>query len=181
MNDIENIGSTISSESTLNTKLSKYENYAGLLVRAIAYIIDIIILLIIIIIPFLGVTWSMNLHYSLERNTLYPFLMITLLIVSWLYFAGFESSRFMATPGKLLLGIKVSDMMGNRISFTKATLRYSIKWGIPSIMNIFLPQCLGGIYFLGNVLAMYTNEERQCGHDMIAGTVVTEKINKVSS
>ena len=44
-------------------------------------------------------------------------------ICLWLYFAGMESSSKQATLGKMALGIKVTDLQGNRISFWRATGR----------------------------------------------------------
>src|SRR6185437_14137655 len=35
----------------------------------------------------------------------------------WLYYAGFESSKFQATPGKRIVGIAVTDIQGQRLSF----------------------------------------------------------------
>src|SRR5262245_24273391 len=42
-------------------------------------------------------------------------------LVSWLYFALQESSRAQATLGKLLVGIRVTDLAGARIGFGRAT------------------------------------------------------------
>ncbi len=50
-------------------------------------------------------------------------------LVGVLYFAFFESSSLMATPGKLLLDLKTSDLEDNRLSFGRALLR-SITKGI---------------------------------------------------
>jgi uncharacterized RDD family membrane protein YckC len=46
------------------------------------------------------------------------------LLLGWLYCSLFESSIKQATPGKMALGIRVTDMDGYRISFGKATGRY---------------------------------------------------------
>lgn len=46
------------------------------------------------------------------------------IVIGWPYFAYFESSEKQATPGKMLLGIQVTDLEGQRISFSKASLRY---------------------------------------------------------
>lgn len=45
----------------------------------------------------------------------------------WLYFSLFESSRWQATPGKRLVGIKVTDVNGVRIRFSYASLRFFAK------------------------------------------------------
>jgi len=46
------------------------------------------------------------------------------MIAVWLYFALMESSGKCASLGKMALGIKVTDLNGNRISFGKATGRF---------------------------------------------------------
>ena len=52
---------------------------------------------------------------------------ITDAIIGWLYFALFESSRTQATPGKMVVGIKVTDAAGNRIPFGRASVRHICK------------------------------------------------------
>ena len=49
------------------------------------------------------------------------------LIIPWLYWAVMESSPKQATLGKMALGIIVTDLEGNRISFGRATGRYWAK------------------------------------------------------
>lgn len=81
------------------------------------------------------------------------------IFVDWIYFASFESSVRGATPGKRFMGLRVTDMQGNRISFARATLRYAGK-----ILST-LPM------MLGFVLAFFTRKT-QALHDLIAETVV---------
>ena len=82
-------------------------------------------------------------------------------IVQWLYFAIMESSSKQATLGKMAIGIKVTDLDGNRISFGRATGRYFAK--ILSAM----------IFYIGFFMAGWT-KEKQALHDMIAGTLVVK-------
>jgi uncharacterized RDD family membrane protein YckC len=51
-----------------------------------------------------------------------------------LYFGLSESSRCQATLGKRMLGLRVTNLEGNRIDFQKATNRYS-----PSIFRPYQP------------------------------------------
>ena len=81
------------------------------------------------------------------------------LVVYWLYFALMESSSLQATLGKMLMGIKVTDLNGARISFARATGRYFAK-----ILSAI-------ICFIGYILAAFT-ERKQALHDMIASTLV---------
>ena len=48
-------------------------------------------------------------------------------VIGWLYFALCESSAWQATLGKLALGIRVTDLQGQRISFPRALGRYVAK------------------------------------------------------
>lgn len=89
----------------------------------------------------------------------------TLLItfaISLLYFAVMESSKSQGTLGKMAVGIKVTDMEGNRISFSKAFLR--------SIGKIISNM----IMYIGYLMAAFT-EKKQGLHDMIASTLVLKK------
>ncbi len=82
--------------------------------------------------------------------------------IFWLYFALMESSKFQGTIGKIVLGIIVTDIDGNRISFARATGRYFGK-----ILS-------GLILFIGYIMAGFT-EKKQALHDMMAGTLVWKK------
>lgn len=46
----------------------------------------------------------------------------------WLYHARMESSRFCATPGKLLFGLIVSDRYGRRLTISRATARFVVRF-----------------------------------------------------
>lgn len=87
---------------------------------------------------------------------------IASILVAWLYYAILESSREQSTLGKEALGIVVTDLDGNRISFGRATGRYFSKW--ISILT----------FFIGYILAALT-KKRQALHDIIAGTLVIKK------
>jgi uncharacterized RDD family membrane protein YckC len=80
-------------------------------------------------------------------------------LFGWLYFATMESSSYQATLGKLILGIRVTDLQGQRTSFARATLRYFAK-----IISAL-------ILMIGFLMAAWT-ERKQALHDMIAGTLV---------
>ncbi|XWK90407.1 MAG: RDD family protein [Phormidium sp.] len=82
--------------------------------------------------------------------------------VSWLYYALSESSAKQATLGKQALGIVVTDLNGDRISFGKATARYFSKYLSAMIL------------FIGYLMAAFT-EKNQALHDIIAGTLVVKK------
>jgi uncharacterized RDD family membrane protein YckC len=81
------------------------------------------------------------------------------LFASWLYEAFMESSARQATLGKMALGMRVTDLQGNRISFAQATARHFCKYISAMILMI------------GYIIAGFT-ERKQALHDMIAGTLV---------
>ena len=84
---------------------------------------------------------------------------IVVLVGLWLYYALLESSEMQATLGKRALGIKVTDLEGNRISFGRATVRL--------LAHIVSSITLG----VGFAMAVFTSK-RQTLHDKIAGTLV---------
>ena len=149
--------------------------YAGFWLRFIAYLIDDIILGAIgfvISLPFIGTIIFSGIAISeldeCDGSKLFGvagiigavlLLIITITAVGWLYFALMESSKQQATLGKMALGLKVTDMEGKKISFTRATGRYFGK----IISNM--------IFMIGYILAGLT-EKKQALHDMIAGCLV---------
>jgi uncharacterized RDD family membrane protein YckC len=84
-------------------------------------------------------------------------------LVAWLYWAQMESSPWQATLGKKLLGLKVTDLRGRRISFPRATGRHFAK----NISALIL--------LIGFLMAGFT-EKKQTLHDMIARCLVVRKI-----
>jgi uncharacterized RDD family membrane protein YckC len=78
---------------------------------------------------------------------------------TWLYEAFMLSSTRQATLGKMIFGMKVTDLSGNRLSFAHATGRYFAKW-----LSAFT-------LLIGYIMAGFT-ERKQALHDMVAGTLV---------
>lgn len=78
---------------------------------------------------------------------------------NWIYEAAMESSSKQATLGKMIFGMKVTDLNGNRISFARATGRHFAKY------------ISGLILLIGYIMAGFS-EKKQALHDMIAGTLV---------
>ena len=78
------------------------------------------------------------------------------------YYAGMESSAYQATVGKIALGIQVTDLNGNRISFLRALGR-----NLAEILSAL-------ILLIGYIMVAFT-EKKQGLHDMIAGTLVVKK------
>jgi uncharacterized RDD family membrane protein YckC len=88
---------------------------------------------------------------------------LILVILQWLYFAGMESSEHQGTLGKMALGLIVTDINDQRISFARATGRFFAK----IITNY--------TFLIGYIMAGFT-EKKQALHDMIASTLVLRRI-----
>jgi uncharacterized RDD family membrane protein YckC len=98
--------------------LTEQPRYAGFWIRLLAYIIDAMILGAITY-PLIQVLNSMGIG---DRYT-----NVLSIAISWMYFAVFESSDWMASPGKKVLGLIVTDEQGMKISIGLATRRYFAK------------------------------------------------------
>jgi uncharacterized RDD family membrane protein YckC len=148
--------------------------YAGFWRRFVAVIIDSIILAIggfiigaifgamIMICAFLGAMGTDISTIQAIARFGYIFDYILGLVLNWLYFTLFESSSKQATLGKRSLGIIVTDLSGNRISFGRANGRY---WG--KIVSAI-------ILLIGFIMAGFT-QKKQALHDIMAGTLVVKK------
>lgn len=87
------------------------------------------------------------------------YVVATWVVLGGAYFSAFECSRWQASPGKRLVGIKVVDAVGARLTPARALARFfaaSLSW---LTMN------------LGHALAAWTPERRAL-HDYLAGTFV---------
>jgi len=151
-------------------------NYGGFWRRAVAFIIDVTIINIVLYLIGMALVFGMAVNYlSISPRTqaemdmiggVYSFFYFMInMIFNWLYFALFEGSSRQATPGKMLLGIKVTDLEGRRISYARATGRYWAK--VISFLTL-------GIGF---IMAGFT-KRKQALHDMIASTLVMKSEKK---
>ncbi len=73
--------------------------------------------------------------------------------------AACGASRWQATPGQMVLGLKVADLEGRRITFLRASGRALVKWRS------------GGLLLSGYIMVAFT-ERKQGLHDMLAGALV---------
>jgi uncharacterized RDD family membrane protein YckC len=141
--------------------------YAGFWLRFFALIMDLVILVLLGFITgaIIGIVAVLINGGSLSEDALSSlgvFANIVGIIIGWLYYALMESSRKQATLGKMALGIYVTDLNGNRISFGKATGRYFGK-----IISAL-------ILYIGFIMAGFT-EKKQALHDIMAGCLVLKK------
>ncbi|HEX7326111.1 MAG TPA: RDD family protein [Rhodanobacteraceae bacterium] len=144
--------------------------HAGFWRRVAAWVVDALILavvhwgLLLLFAPWLLVPWALlgagrfGLLPHLFEWGLQPFG----IVVWWLYFALFESSSLQATPGKLVIGLQVTDAYGRRVGFGRASGRYFGMYVSTLILCI------------GYLLAGWT-ARRQALHDVMAGCCVVRK------
>lgn len=145
--------------------------YAGFWRRAVAFIIDSIILgfltLPILLKPILSnvgpdLTPKSYIDFMTgsSRQAIALQLLMNLILV--LYCAAFESSAWQATPGKRVLRIYVTDLSGDRLSFSRAAGR-----NVGKILEQFT-------LFIGFVMAGFT-AKKQALHDIVAGCLVLRR------
>jgi uncharacterized RDD family membrane protein YckC len=129
--------------------------YAGFWRRFAAYIIDSILISVVfwLAVLILGAIAD-------DGGVIVAYILGT--IGAFVYYAGMESSSNQATVGKIALGIQVTDLQGNRVSFGKALGR-----NLAKILSAL-------ILYIGFIMAAFT-EKKQGLHDMIAGTLVVKK------
>jgi uncharacterized RDD family membrane protein YckC len=153
---------------------SASKDYAGFWLRLVAHLIDGLILGIINI-PVTIVVWiiaagiaeSSKHNGSDQTATFFAYLVLNIIafFISFailiVYHAAFECTK-QASPGKMALGLMVTDMSGNRLTFLHALGRNAGKF----VSSITL--CVGFI------LCGFT-QQKQCLHDMMAGTLVVRK------
>lgn len=159
--------------------------YAGFWLRVVAAIIDALIMGFAIGIPFAFVVAAsgisgagLNIHPGDPIGAVFAAfgfgLIIALFSVAvvggWLYFALMESSSWQGTLGKKALGLYVTDIQGNRVTFGRASGRYfggRFLWHVPAF---------GLLYGFIDCILAGLSARKQAIHDMIANCLVMRKI-----
>ncbi|HOZ61867.1 MAG TPA: RDD family protein [Smithellaceae bacterium] len=141
----------------INTVSENKIEYAGFWIRLGAALVDLFIigiLEIVISLPFLASSNDPKFVEAITRTLG--------LITAWLYYSIMESSSSQATFGKQMMDIIVTDELGNRIGFGKATGRFFGKF--LSIIIVYIGFIMIGI-----------TQKKQGLHDQMAGTLVVKK------
>jgi uncharacterized RDD family membrane protein YckC len=152
--------------------------YAGFWLRFLALLIDNAVMgigFVLVLIPLIFLTGLRGLIDEIRPNEdmsdvgIFMFIVLIFLaatvslVFTWLYHALMESSEWQATVGKKVLGLVVTDMAGQRVSFGRSTGRHFAK-----IITNMVPA------FIGYIMAGFT-EKKQALHDMIAGCLVLRR------
>jgi len=140
--------------------------YGGFWMRVLAYIVDGIVLNIAF--GIIGAVVGISLIPAdpakidpIEFMANMGSFQLVAVVVTWLYFALMESSPRGATVGKMVVGLRVVDEQGNRLSFLRATGRFFAKF-ISAV-----------ILMIGFLMVAFDDRKRGL-HDIIAGTLVVK-------
>ncbi len=101
-------------------------------------------------------------EWELLRQNIHRLFWLDAIGFGWLYGAGLESSTAQATVGKRWMGIKVTDVHGERLGFLRATGRCAAKY-------LSALPC-----FLGFMAALF-NSRGLALHDWLSGTRVVRR------
>ena len=130
--------------------------YAGFWQRFVAVLIDSSV------ISFAGAIIIAIIFFVSHSGASQSFIPLVVGCIGLLYQALLESSSWQGTIGKKLIGLVVTDINGNRISFLRALGRNLAKF----VSYIIL--------LIGFIMAAFT-KKKQALHDMMAGTLVVKK------
>jgi uncharacterized RDD family membrane protein YckC len=149
---------------------------ASFFARFIAFVIDCLVLFLPVLFLFGLGAMTIAIQGALEhtdRETMHQewellwrnfreLLLLVILGGAWLYAACLECSGWQATIGKRWVGMKVTDVEGQRMSFFRATGRHVAKVlsGLPC--------------FFGFIMALFSSRGLAL-HDRLAGTRVVKK------
>lgn len=154
-------------------------HYAGFWLRFVAFIIDQLIIGIPlgIAIGIIAIGFGLSRPFGRFHTVDTPdallaslglefifMIVIVSLVGGWFYYAICESSRWQATLGKMALGLYVTDLAGNRITFGQASGRFFGK-----LVSKYLT------IYIGFLMAGFT-AKKQALHDILAGCLVLRKI-----
>jgi uncharacterized RDD family membrane protein YckC len=154
---------------------------AGFWVRCAAGIIDLVILAVplAVFVSFLSVGMGISNAFVDLRPGIEPaeilvkfgprFVVITFCffaVMSWLYFAILESSRWHATPGKRLVGIYVADERGQPVTFWRSSRRF-----LGGRLLVHTPY-VGPYYFLIDCACVGLMPGKRAIHDVLTGCLV---------
>jgi uncharacterized RDD family membrane protein YckC len=134
--------------------------FAGLDMRLLAVIIDYFIIFAIYCIIALSIVIFIQ---DREQKIIISLGGLTFIPIAKFFFSiVMESSSRQGTWGKVLMGLRICDEQGNRLSFGRALVR--------NLSKILSSGTLGLGYLIG-----FFNKKQQCLHDLIAGTLVVKE------
>jgi uncharacterized RDD family membrane protein YckC len=137
--------------------------YPGCGKRFLAWLTDAVIVGIVIFLArLMFFAACMQLQVKLPGGKVAILSLIIGIVIAIVYHTFFESSKLQATPGKLVLGLIVTDLKGDRISPQRAFARHMSKYASAFSFGI-------------GYLLLFFSKKRQCLHDMIANCTIRQK------
>ena len=134
-------------------------NYAGLMIRCLAKVLDAVIIGLCFLMPFvLHAIWANRDGDSSRFETLPQFLFFGY-HMAYVFYSIFFIGRFGATPGKMLCKLKVVTADGDRVGYGRAIGRF------------FAELASEALLFSGYIMAAF-HEKRLALHDRLCNTVV---------
>ena len=122
--------------------------YAGVWKRFFAFLIDAAVFVILL--------WALTQMAGITTAS------VAMVVIIWLYYALMESSPVQASLGKIIMGLKVVDRRGRRLTFWQATERILSKL----VTNI--------TFYFGFFVAAF-DHKKQTLHDRISHSTVILK------
>lgn len=123
--------------------------------RALAHVVDIILITLIVTMP-LELYYSSSDANGVNKALIEILSQVMLLVITiWMWL------KYQGTPGKKLLNIKVVDYEGNQLGWLQATGRY---------FAYFLSIIPLGIGFLWSLI----DSNRRCFHDIVSKSIVVD-------
>ncbi|MEO6698319.1 MAG: RDD family protein [Paraperlucidibaca sp.] len=145
--------------TVIENTLDEATEYGGFWRRFAALFIDFITMVLPILLISTVFRIVIFLVIDADLNMLNMADSVLTIVLWWLYFACLHASPWQASLGKRVLGLKVVDLNGNRISFSRATGRFFAEY------LSALTLCIG------YMMAGWT-KRKQSLHDMVAKTYV---------
>lgn len=143
--------------------------YAPVWRRVLANIIDVALLITVVLPGVIAFFWvvelvthALGIKPDEGRSLAGTAAVLLWFIADWLYHAAMQSSSRQGSLGKQFMGIKVTDLSGERVGFGQASGRHFAKF-----LSTFA-------LMIGFFIAPFTRR-KQALHDMVAGTLVLRR------
>lgn len=115
--------------------IERKSKYASVWQRLGAYLLDVLILFPLLVL----VIWGS------EQSQLFGVYYFFATVVFNLWFHAFLVQRYGGTPGKLVMGIRISKLDGGPVGYREAALRYSVLFVLGTISQLALMQSTMGM------------------------------------
>lgn len=133
---------------------------AGVAVRSMAYMIDLLVRLGIYVGVWIAALFALVQMIGMEMTG--GLMLLFMFLMEWFYNVFFEVGAHGATPGQRSMKLRVMSMSGGPVTLAQAVMRNFLR------VVDFMP----GLYLTGIVCMLFTKRFQRLG-DLVANTVVT--------